>query len=582
MNIKKITALVSGICVLAYLAYVYVISESPPVVMSPILPFSELCQPELNLGRYASKINDSGVSKGDVWEKHFAIEIFTDQVELNSSANRNYFSFDDFPLNVVLTSPKGVHYNVPVFYDGGVFKARAHLDEVGEWAYSLLQAGVEIQAGLMDVTKADSQHVSLEPLSIDKKYPSKFLAGTKPFYWVGSKWFASQNIAPCSIKQFKHLRDSQQALTDEEYIAYLDKLVETKHNAILLKIAQFPLMGDGISWDLEWIQRTEWMLKQALERNVYVQVNLFDTWSRDRRFKVVNSSSNENHVLNVWKPREAELPKIKNYLRSIIARLSAFPNVMWELGNEMEHRPNCGDCFIELANQYYIPWIRESDAFDRLIGLSEDVWKKADADVGFIHQTRSNVFDDIPQEIKPLVLNELVFTDDTEPLWRDSTIRDPDTRLAFRRTFWRTFMTGASGAYEATWLNIQEPFNSAVNNVMRDHQHLAEYIEGLNLDINARQVYSSLFVSDPIYQSYSLSLENGFYSSYLLSKDSRPITEWDLNLGEIHGFYEYQWFDPSKGVYSEKKVIDTTKKKGILVDYESTDLVFLIKRIKAH
>ena len=179
-------------------------------------------------------------------------------------------------------------------------------------------------------------------------------------------------------------------------------------------------------------------------------------------------------------------------------------------------------------------------------------------------------------------MNELVFTDDTEPLWRDSAIRDSDTRLAFRRTFWRTFMTGASGAYEATWLNIQEPFNSAVNNVMRDHQHLAEYIEGLNLDINARQVYSSLFVSDPIYQSYSLSLENGFYSSYLLSKDSRPITEWDLNLGEIHGFYEYQWFDPSKGVYSEKKVIDTTKKKGILVDYESTDLVFLIKRIKAH
>lgn len=584
MNIKKITALVSVIFVLAYFAYVNVISETPPVVMSPIQPFSELCQPKLNLGRYASKVNDSAISKGDVWEKHFGIELFSNQDMVNNSDNRNYFSFDDFPLSVILTSPKGGHYTVPVFYDGGeVFKARAHLDEVGEWAYSLLQAGAEIQAGSIIVKKADAERLPLQPISIDKKYPSKFLAGTKPFYWFGGKWFASQNIAPCSIEQFKHLRDSQQSLTDEEYIAYLDKLVETKHNATLLKIAQFPLMGDGISWDLEWIQRTEWMLKQALQRNIYVQVNLFDTWSRDRRFKVLNSPPNENHVLNVWKPREVELPKIKNYLRSIIARLSAFPNVMWELGNEMEHKPNCGDCFIELANQYYIPWIREGDAFNRLIGLSEGVWKKAGVDVGFIHQTRADVFDEIPQEIKPLVLNELVFTDDTEPLWRDSTMRDPAARLAYRRTFWRTFMTGASGSYEATWLNIQEPFNPAVNEVMRDHQYLAEFIENLNLDINARQVYPSLFVSNPLYQGYSLSLEDGFYSSYLLSKDSQAISEWHLDLGEeMQGLYEYQWFDPSRGEYSDKKVIDTAKEKAISVDYKSADLVFLLKRIKAH
>ena len=581
MRIKKSIAFVGVVCVLAYLAFTQVLFEAPPVVMSPIQSFSELCQPSLELGRYASKANDSAISKGEVWEKHFDAQLFTHQGAVDGQSDKNYFDFDDFPLSVNFSSPKGDHYSVPVFYDGGVFKVRAHLGEVGEWAYTLVQTEAEIQSGLIEVNNADD-FSALQPITVDPKYPSKLLAGTKPFYWFGAKWIASQSISPCSIKQFKHLRDDQQSFSDDEYLTYLDKLVETKHNAILIKIAQFPLMGDGISWDLEWIQRTEWMLKQALERNIYVQVNLFDTWSRDRRYKVINSPSSDNHVLNVWKPRQGEFPKIQNYLKTIIARFSAFPNVMWELGNEMEHKPNCGDCFIEHANQYYIPWIRENDAFDRLIGLSEDVWMQADVDVAFIHQTYAHTFEELAEETKPLVWNELVFTGDTEPLWRDSTIRDPEARIAYRRTFWRTFMTGASGSFEATWLNIQRPFNQAVNNVMNDHQHLAEFIADQKLDNNARLVQPSLLAAHADYQSYSLSLGGDLYASYLLSKNSLPITEWNLLLESSPGLYEYQSFDPSSGEYSETKVVDTKKEKNITIDYDSRDLVFLLKRIKAY
>jgi len=576
MSVRKIILLVGLLCALAYVTYNEWRLGQSPQVMSPIQSFSELCPSNQTFGSYASRPSRSNARQDDVWEKHFDVEAVTGKINLSALGKANYFDFNDFPLRVELQSPNGGLLKVAAFYDGDqVFKARAMLDEAGSWNYRLLYREMVIEEGVV-VREIDTERSALLPVSIDAKHPSRLVTGSNPFYWIGGKWLASQNIAPCTISQFTHLRASQQSLKDKEYIAYLDALVETKHNGILIKIAQFPLMEDGISWDLEWIQRTEWMVREAMSRGIYVQINIFDTWSRDSRFKVVNNTSGERHVFNVWNPDEADLMKIKNYLQTVVARFSSYSNVVWELGNEMEHKPNCGSCFAELANKYYVPWIREFDAFNRVMGLSEGVWTKTSVDIGFMHQTRTSDFESLSQGPRPLVMNELVSADDAEPLWRDGTIRSANARLAFRRTFWRSFMKGLSGSFEATWLNIQEPLNGAVKNVMRDHQRLADFIEKQNINVNTRQVLNDAVVRGGEYLSYSVSLLQGRYISYLLAPMAGALSDKELTLYLPAARYEYQWFNPETGAYSHKQIIDTSKEKSIRVSSESADLVLLI------
>jgi hypothetical protein len=65
-------------------------------------------------------------------------------------------------------------------------------------------------------------------------------------------------------------------------IACLDILEKFEHNGIALKTALFPLKDDKYSWDLEWAHGAEWVIREAARRGIYVQVNIFDTWSRER------------------------------------------------------------------------------------------------------------------------------------------------------------------------------------------------------------------------------------------------------------------------------------------------------------
>jgi len=579
MNTRNILLLLSAVFIVA-LVCVLTFQTKPPQVMTPVLSFSELCNSNEAFGRYYSVSNDTGVSVGDVFEEHVDIEFIEAITGNKQSVESSYFNYSERTLHANFQGPSGKEYNVSAFYDGRQeFKIRAFLDEPGEWRYTLYFGDIILKALALNIAHADTESKRVSPILIDPVYPSKLISGGVPFYWVGGKWIASQNIAPCSIPQFEHLRPSHQPISDQEYLAYLDVLLGNKHNAILIKIAQFPLLDDGLSWDLEWLQRADWMVREALERGIYVQINVFDTWSRDQQYKVLNSTKGEEQVFNVWQPTEIDFPKIKQYLHSLASRFSAYPNVVWELGNEMEHSPNCGDCFVKQANQYYIPWLREFDVFDRLIGLSEGIWEKVDVDMGFAHQTRSADFETLPKISVPLVMNELVFSDGTAALWKDQTIRDSDARIAYRRTFWRSFMLGLSGSFEATWLNIQEPLNSAVENVMRDHRQLVEFIRAQNVDVNSREVYPSLLQANQDYYSYSINYNGGKFAAYLLSKDSELTNSWLVSANLPPGFYEYYWLNPVSGVYSDRYFFKAGVQDDINIDYEGVDLIIIFKRI---
>ena len=501
-------AILGALSLVVGVVLLYTFYEREPERMNPTPYFSDLCKSSdaergyaSHADHYLSFTTANDVDLGWVWETQIRVprgdQTDTELFQLQSS----YFAEMTRPDGTVVKQPGFI---VNLSDEMAEYRFRVRADAIGKWAYVLKASQAnELQRGEFIVK--DSGIDTPKQVVRDTKYPSKLLAGDTPFYWVGGKWVSAQNYVPCRIPQMDFLRGTHQPVSDEEYLSYLATLITHKHNSFLVKLAQFPLMSDGFSWDLEWIARGDWMIREALSRGLYVQINIFDTWSRNAEHKVLNNTKGENQVFNAWTPSANDLPKIKSYLNTIVARFSAYPNVVWELGNEMEHRPNCGECFVKAANEHYLPWLKSMDVYGHLIGLSESVWLNADVDMGFLHQTRTKDFENLPNDPRPMVMNELVFSDDTAALWKDATIRDGDARFAFRRTFWRNLALGTTGSFEATWLNIGEELSEEVMNVMADHAVLAEFVSSLDQDLNSRHS-----LPDPLFEFGENVLEYGF------------------------------------------------------------------------
>lgn len=558
-------------------------SGDSPEEMLPTPLFSELCDFDAEglaaqQAAYQSRASGDKVPTGQVVEIHLNV----DRPESLEDTGA-LFDYEQMAFTVeaehVGSGQKIEHSGFVGAYDDEtvLVKFRLRAQRPGPWTYQISgQDGLSVEDGRFDVVA--SEQPAMGQLSVDKRFPDKLTAADQPFHWVGGKWVAASNYSPCAIDQNNFGKIRHRPLTDEDFTEYMDLLVETDHNGFLLKIAQFPLQSDGYTWDLLWINRAEWVVREALSRGLYVQINLLDTWSRDHRYKVLNNTDGDKQVMNPWQPADEDLPRIRNYLQTLMARFAAFPNIMWELGNEMEHSPNCGDCFAYYADEYYLPWIRSLDPYNHLVGLSESVWLKTDVDVGFLHQTRERNFIVMPNDPRPMVMNEPVFSDDTPPLWRDDVIRNPENRLAFRRTFWRNFATGTTGSFEATWLNIGEPLNEAVLTVMDDHSRMAKFVQSLPANINARKRFDSGLSDSPGYQHYGTRL-SGFEVYYLLKDGNTARSKtWLIEPANPEKYQYYAVIEPDTDVVLEWRAMQAGK--AIELETAGMDLVVILSEEK--
>ena len=472
-------------------------------------------------------------------KKFFEIQVTNDNTYYNP------FDFDEIELQAVFTSPTGREIDFFGFYDGdgnggqtgNVWRLRFMPDEFGIWTYTYTWtdgtpggSGDFLFIGLTNPKNHGHVHV-------DPNHPRYLIHddGT-PHYWWGANWISCECFGP----QSKWGELNLIYVTDEQFITWLDTLEDYDHNGILLKMGLYPLEDDKISWDLEWLHREDWLLSEMAARGIYAHINFFDTWSRGKGGWDY-STDGDQHVFNVWKSGDEGAKK--NYIKTIIARFASFPNVYWELGNEMEHSPNSGPGFVNQANSKYIPWIRQYDPYDLPIGLSEGVWHDANVDIGFLHQTGS-----LPSTSwnQPTIMNELVSGGISGDLWEDSTIRNSVNRLAYRRTFWRMFTHGGSGSSEATWYEFTVPPNQAVRDVMADQQRLRNFIEVLPVNINEMDTDSSFVTSGP--GSYRTRSKHGVaYVTYFLLNPGQFGSAGTARVTLPEGSYDLIWYDPKDG-----------------------------------
>ena len=452
-----------------------------------------------------------------------------DTFEVQTTNNKSYanpFNYNQITFTLKLTAPSGKTWTVDGFYDGDgrggqsgpIWKARFMPNEQGKWNYT---------TSWSDNTSGDSGQFVVGPQANPLVHghvqrQGKYLVNddSTTHYWYGGKWLGPEAYGPTS----KNGQSNPRRLSDGEILGYLDFMKQTGHNGLLMKTGLAPIEDDKMTWDLTWIKRGEWFVRQMGARGIYVQINFFDTWSRKRggffeNGQLYYDTNGALQVFDVW--RDGDDPAKRNYLRTLIARYGGYYNVYWELGNEMEHAPNNMSSFANLANSKYIPWIRQADPYDLPIGISETPTAgRTNVDVVFRHQT--NAFPGPAATDRPEIMNELVGGGDAGMMWEDRVIRNSASRFSFRRTFWRMFTYGGSGSSEATWLNIKTPLNSAVRSVMEDHGKLRELVDGLGVQPHQMKIHSGWVSNGPGGVDYGRTryVEGQVYVTYFSGRGS--------------------------------------------------------------
>lgn len=506
------------------------------------------------------------------------------KVKTNSIVN-NPFDLLAINLKAQFISPTGEKYTSYGFYDGKIngqmlWIIRFSPNRPGLWKYTLTSNKdyFKLKGGTFLVSSKPENKLIHGPIRVDSNNKRALVhADGIPHYWIGGKWISARDYGPN-----KKSNETNNGLdpsgveygskSNVKLIRYLELLKKYKHNGILIKTAFYPLEKDNISWDLEWIHRAEWLVQECLKRGINVQMNIFDTWARDKNKLFQNNTLGSMQPFNVWADENDHLKE--NYIKNIVSRFASYSNIYWELGNEMEHRPNNGSIFAKIANEKYIPWIRKYDPYNLPIGLSEKIWKKTNVDVGFLHQTTDSPD---PEIVKPVIMNELVryklkptLTQKIKRkifgqqwhhgLWHDSAINNPELRFAYRKTFWSIFSKGGTGSSEATWLNINKPFSTALINVMRDHMFLSETIDKYIHYINKTSFIPN-FIHNSKVKNFTRGLTRKLYFTYFEGGNRLKVHENQIDLNLSEGKYKVTWLNPKTGKTTIPMIIDTYKNK---------------------
>jgi len=425
--------------------------------------------------------------------------------------------------------------------DGTIWKIRFMPNEIGKWNYSW-NFNDDKGAGTINVSP-QSNHLIRGHVTTSGRFLKT--ANGQGFVFFGSNW-------PDTRRFRINKQDSDKTfISQKDWTKYINRLRETKHNGTNMMALDRLINNDRRSFDLNWINKVDFAITEAGKSGIYIFLGLFNTWTRNATDSLSSEMLSSKQILDPWNHNLMEEKEF--YLRYLSARFSGYYNIMWELGNEMEHSPNSGSDFSNLANQYYIPWLRQYDPYDLPITLSEGVYKNTNIDIGGLHQGESINID----ETMPLIHTELVRIKGANTvLWSGKACRDPDNRKFYRKTIWKGFFQGGSGAIECSLpFSGKKAFttmtkflaNPEIINVMDDHGKLATFISSLKNDLTQLHPIQSdvLGTSSALFSARAK--ETDEYIAYFYGGLGKGVS---ITLNITSDNYLAQWISPTSGQYS--------------------------------
>lgn len=263
-------------------------------------------------------------------------------------------------FSATVTRPGGSSFEAPGFYDGGnVWKVRVGPDLPGRWTITTHSDSPRLdgQTAAFECAPALSQH---GPLRVDTHHPHHFVHadGTRWFH-LGYEcdWLWALDMGKPELPTIKPL---------------LDKLAKNGFNLIVMNVyahdcdwrkgktgpddygppPMYPWAGsndkpDHARLNLPFWQHYDRVIQAMFERGIQAHIMI----------KVYNKMVN-------WPAKNS--PQENLYLRNIVARYAAYPNVIWDYSKEAHYEK---DLNYKLA---FIRQLKNLDPYNRLVTVHDD------------------------------------------------------------------------------------------------------------------------------------------------------------------------------------------------------------------
>ena len=389
--------------------------------------------------------------------------------EINVRADIQTESLLDVTANLVITSPtpSSASMTIPFFYDGDqTWKARVYITHPGEWTWTTRSAkhpDLDNQTGRFTADTSDLPG----KLRRHSRNPTAFMTEQ------GSTFL---NIADTAYYLFNGHGDA------DNWQAYIRE--EHELGIRLLRALSVGDFGEGLFVDMdnhdvlnmESFKRTDerliWMLNHYPD--IYVEFILF-------QYEIAYKKDEQ-----LW----ASLTQIQKerILRQYVARYSAFPQIVWEIHNDLKYEPGWNNT---KAAKEIGQYLDAHDPWDTLITTGayrnapfpfpDEPW------VGFIHlETLNGLPADEVKQYRYLNIPVMNGED------RYEEYRGPEhPQYYYRRLMWSWLLSGGSATYGSRWhrddgKTLEQPltpYSQTAYTGLHSVKYIRPYFEDRNIDL---------------------------------------------------------------------------------------------------
>lgn len=286
--------------------------------------------------------------------------------EISLSGNGVVSNPFDIHATVTFRSPSGSAKTVNAFYDdSNTWRARVYVTESGGWSWSSSCAS---DAGLNGKNGSFSASASTPLKGMIKKHSSNARA------WMTDNGKTFLNIADTAYYLFTNDADPWQAYVRDDW-NYGITMVRANIVGALRDWQRFFQLGSNRDkFEIANFKRDDVRMQWMLDNypGMYVELIMFPEsntgWTYDENFWKGMTSTQKNRLL-----------------RFLVARYAAYPQIMWEIGNDYNYtKPNNIAMANEVGN-----YVKANDPWGHLIttgGLRDQPFKFANAAwCGFAH-----------------------------------------------------------------------------------------------------------------------------------------------------------------------------------------------------
>lgn len=465
--------------------------------------------------------------------------------------------FISINLKADITAPDGRTFRAEGFYDGGQeWRLRFMPDRTGTWTFAW-QFGAESGTGSFScVSKQNSKlhgHIRVDPANPHKL---RFDDGT-PLHWIGGKYIDFDD----PFYRTPEHASVPERLPTSQYMplvhTYLQNIAAMGLNGIVLKLRVMPINYDLVSMDLDYLDNADQIMQWCMDLGINVQLNFFDTWGKRKQGADI-SISNPDPADLLLEPHNPDSYRAETefFIRYLIARYAAWPNLMWELWNEAERQKVAA----KDASVLYAGYFDKYDPYDLPISASEIQtatyplqitsmhagFKCDPSEWNWTHDRTANpalyskwkAYGSYGYGFgRPILWNELYPYDGSDDGGGYAT--NTAAHDWFRATFWGNFTAGSVGTSEFCWAPIDE----VPNKVTEYHSHFAAFLSHLR-DLNALEPADA--EAETSSGKVTMCRKPGKeYVVYHFTQTRNSQSR--LNLKLPAGNYYYQFYDPKNG-----------------------------------